>query len=144
MNREEFLRELEKSLRGKVDEREIARQVQYYDSYITNEMNCGRTLEDIMEELGSPRLIAKTIIQTYSIKDNPINRHYSNNDNRYEEFEEDSAKDRIKIGVWKIITVIVTFMILILVLGIIFSVLKYVVPLVVIILALYIIFKLIT
>lgn len=143
MSKEEFLRELEKSLKGKVDDREIARQLQYYESYINNEINAGRSIEDVMKELGSPRLIAKTIIQTYSIKDNPINRNYAGRNYGYEEAE-DNAGGNIKSGLWKAIAIVCIFAVLMLVLGIIFSVLKIVMPVVVMVIAAYIIFKLLT
>ena len=74
MSKAEFLDGLGKSLEGKVDAREYRSQMEYYSSYISKEVASGRSEEEVVGELGDPRLIAKTIVQTYSMKDNPINR----------------------------------------------------------------------
>lgn len=76
MSKAEFLDGLGKSLEGKVDAREYRSQMEYYSSYISKEVASGRSEEEVVGELGDPRLIAKTIVQTYSMKDNPINRQY--------------------------------------------------------------------
>ena len=39
-------------------------QLRYYDDYIRSERQKGRSEADIMEELGDPRLIARTILDT--------------------------------------------------------------------------------
>ena len=38
--------------------------VNYYEDYINTEIRKGRTEEEVLESLGDPRLIARTIIQT--------------------------------------------------------------------------------
>ena len=70
MNTQEFLHELERSLRGKVDDRELKKQSEYYSSYIKNEINAGHTEEEVLMKLGDPRLIARTIVQAYNMKYN--------------------------------------------------------------------------
>ena len=62
MSKEEFLQTLREALAGEVPEGLIQENVQYYDQYITAEMRKGRTAQNIIEELGGPRIIAKTII----------------------------------------------------------------------------------
>ena len=64
MNKEEFLQGLTKALSGKVPPEAIRENLRYYEEYIRTEMGKGRSESDIMEELGSPRLIARTIIDT--------------------------------------------------------------------------------
>ena len=39
----------------------INAQLDYYDKYISDEMKKGKTEKEVLEELGDPRLIAKTI-----------------------------------------------------------------------------------
>lgn len=63
MNREEFIGVLERTLRGAgASEALIWDNINYYSNYFREEMNKGRSEEDIIGELGDPRLIAKTII----------------------------------------------------------------------------------
>ncbi|NBH73873.1 DUF1700 domain-containing protein [Clostridiaceae bacterium] len=64
MNKEEFLQGLTKALAGKVPPDAMRENLRYYEEYIRTEMEKGRSENDIMEELGSPRLIARTIIDT--------------------------------------------------------------------------------
>lgn len=64
MNREEFLQGLQKSLSGNVPPQVVRENLQYYQDYISTEQQKGRTEADIMEELGEPRLIARTIMDT--------------------------------------------------------------------------------
>ena len=64
MNTGEFLSRLEDALRGKVSNQVIEANLQYYRDYITGEIRKGRTEEQVMDDLGDPRLIARTIIET--------------------------------------------------------------------------------
>ena len=62
MNKKEFLDGLRQSLEGEVDSSVIDQNIQYYQHYISSQG--GMDEESIVEELGSPRLIAKTIIES--------------------------------------------------------------------------------
>lgn len=64
MNREAFIDALRRALYGKVDDYTLADHVRYYENYIAQEMARGRSEEEIMDELGDPRLIARTILET--------------------------------------------------------------------------------
>ena len=64
MNKEEFLRGLVNALSGNVPPQVVRDQLRYYDDYIRSERQKGRTESEIMEELGDPRLIARTIMDT--------------------------------------------------------------------------------
>ncbi len=64
MTQIEFVTELEQALRGNVNERVIQENVRYYNSYISEQKAAGKSDEEIFASLGSPRLIAKTIIDT--------------------------------------------------------------------------------
>ena len=63
MSKEEFLRELEEALAGDVPEAVIRDNVSYYGSYLSQEMAKGRSVEEIVSEIGEPFIIAKTIIE---------------------------------------------------------------------------------
>lgn len=64
MTKTEFLQELNEALQGEVPAGVIQENMRYYDNYISQELTKGRTEEDIMEELGGPRIIARTIIDS--------------------------------------------------------------------------------
>jgi len=70
MNSEQFLNELEEALSGSISPSSVTENIRYYEEYIATERRKGRTDEEIMEELGDPRLIARTIIDTseFSVK----------------------------------------------------------------------------
>lgn len=64
MNREEFLQGLQSALSGAVPPGVLQENLRYYDDYIRTEIRNGRTESQVMEELGDPRLIARTILDT--------------------------------------------------------------------------------
>lgn len=61
MTREEFLRALRAELSNSVSEERIREQLSYYQDYIASECKKGRSEEEVVSELGEPRLLAKTI-----------------------------------------------------------------------------------
>lgn len=65
MTRQEFIDELRIALQGQVDQATINDSVSYYETYIIQESRKGRSEDEVIEGLGSPRLIAKTIIDDY-------------------------------------------------------------------------------
>lgn len=64
MRKTEFLQELREALDGEVPASVIQSNVSYYDQYISQEAAKGRSEEAVIEEIGSPRLIARTIIDS--------------------------------------------------------------------------------
>lgn len=64
MTKQEFLQELRQALGAEVDSYTVQDNVNYYDHYITDEITAGRTEEDVLNELGDPWLIARTIIDS--------------------------------------------------------------------------------
>lgn len=66
MTKSEFLENLEMKLSGEVSLRVINQNLSYYNEYIDNAIGQGKSEEEVLEELGSPFLIAKTIIDMNS------------------------------------------------------------------------------
>lgn len=64
MNRQEFLTELRIALQGQVDQATIRDNLEYYENYIMQEARKGRSEQEVIDELGNPRLLAKTIISS--------------------------------------------------------------------------------
>ncbi len=67
MDRETFLRELRIALQGQISQVKVNENLAYYENYIMEQSRKGRTEEQVIEELGNPRLIAKTIIDTTDV-----------------------------------------------------------------------------
>ena len=64
MSRREFLEVLRGQLSGQMTQGRAAAHVRYYEDYIQSQVRNGRSESDVLEELGDPRLIAKTLIDT--------------------------------------------------------------------------------
>ncbi len=64
MNRVEFIRQLRIALSGSVNFNIVEENIRYYEDYIDMEIRKGKSEEQVLKELGNPRLIAKTIIET--------------------------------------------------------------------------------
>ena len=62
MTEEEFLTELSEALRGKVSAEVIDVNLRYYREYLSRQREAGRKEEDIIAEIGTPQMIAKTIL----------------------------------------------------------------------------------
>lgn len=62
MGKLEFLQTLSEKLSEELPRSVVISNLRYYESYIDNEVAKGRLLESVMDELGDPYMIARTII----------------------------------------------------------------------------------
>lgn len=62
MTKQEFLDELKEALSGEVSPESMMDSYRYYAAYIEDAVNAGKNEEQVIEELGSPLLIARSII----------------------------------------------------------------------------------
>ncbi|MBP3338412.1 MAG: DUF1700 domain-containing protein [Lachnospiraceae bacterium] len=60
----QFLKSLYDALQGSMTKEQIYSHIQYYNEYIDKEMEKGFSEKEVVEKLGNPRLIAKTIMET--------------------------------------------------------------------------------
>jgi|BioPla2DNA2_1021312.scaffolds.fasta_scaffold192127_1 uncharacterized membrane protein len=81
MNKQEFLDILKNSLDGEVNPVIIEQNIRYYDQYIGKRSQVEE--EEILDLLGDPRLIAKTIIEA---------ERASSETNRYSEYYQDDKR----------------------------------------------------
>jgi Predicted membrane protein len=86
MTKESFLDELRAALLGELPEAEIENNIRFYDTYISARSDTGT--EEVFEQLGSPRLIAKTIIETYQVSHGPMYSNSSKRDKGYKDLNE--------------------------------------------------------
>ena len=66
MTRQEFIRKLQEALNGKLDAATIQDHLKFYDDYIIEEMRKGKSEQEVLELLGDPWAIAKTIVDALS------------------------------------------------------------------------------
>lgn len=83
MNTTEFLETLGAQLAGQMQEGKAAAHVRYYRDYIGEQIRKGRSEEEVLAELGDPRLIAKTLVDTDPEAGQEIYSSYG--DQEYEE-----------------------------------------------------------
>ena len=102
LSKTEFLDILYNQLSGQMPEGSVAAHVQYYRNYIEDEQQKGRTETDILNDLGDPRLIARTLLDTEVGAGNPQNGStysaiYNEADSDYNEYDSsDSARGHVK------------------------------------------------
>ncbi len=61
MNRQEFIAELRRAMSGDFSTTEIEDAVSYYEDYMDMQIKKGKREEEVLRELGNPRLIAKSM-----------------------------------------------------------------------------------
>lgn len=71
MNELEFIRLLKETLDGQVPPSVIRENVRYYEEYISEQKRNGRSVSEVLEELGDPRLIARTIVEASGAEEDP-------------------------------------------------------------------------
>lgn len=128
MSKKEFLATLQEALAGQIPEGEIATQLDYYKSYIHN----SDSEKQALEELGDPRLIARTIIASYEASKGPMAGYYTNqarteysNSNRArEQFDQSGQEDRQLTWYEKLLWCIITIAMVAVVFSILFLVLR--------------------
>ncbi|MBU5480981.1 DUF1700 domain-containing protein [Blautia sp. MSJ-19] len=81
MDKNEFLDILRSQLSGQMPESQINTHIQYYRNYIEERMQSGNSESEIMNELGDPRLIARTLLDTEVGENTP----YLDADSAYEQ-----------------------------------------------------------
>ena len=102
MSKTEFLDILYNQLSGQMPEGSVAAHVQYYRNYIEDEQQKGHTETDILNDLGDPRLIARTLLDTEVGAGNPQNGStysaiYNEADSYYNKYDSsDSARGHVK------------------------------------------------
>lgn len=134
MNKGEFLEGLKERLSGEVPEHEVYEHLRYYEHYLEEEIRSGKTEEEAVEALGSPYLIAKTILdmegQEQNISDEPADEEseYSSYYKETGPIKNHRGKE-IKINTWyaKIISFVVVLLILIFIFAIVGSVMALVI-----------------
>lgn len=146
MNRSEFIKELREALKNSVNEAAVQENVRYYAGYIEDEVKKGRNEKEVIEELGDPWLIAKTIATTPGNQSASQRYDRVDEDYNYTKSSEEGKKKHGNIHAfdlsskWKIVLLIVAivailFVVFSIVSGIISMLMPFLGPLLLIIIA---------
>lgn len=136
MTRNEFLEKLKEALSAEMDMHEIQSHLNYYTDYIDTELKNGQSEEDVLDELGDPWIIAKSLVeapgntyggQVYESCPDADERRSSD----YGGYEEDSHRVHVfGIDAWwkKLLLVIVIVGIVCLLFAIVSGIVSFVAP----------------
>ena len=139
MRKNEFLDELRKALSSDLSNKEIQDNIDYYRDYINTEISKGRTEEDVMNELGDPWIIARTIKDAsgYANADEVV---FETDGNGYTK----ESTEKAPSDTWrKIKGILIVIAVLLVVFTIIRGVIRIVLPIAIPLIAVYIIVKII-
>lgn len=90
-DRFEFLEKLRQSLAGRMDSSSLQDTLNYYQEYFEIQMRSGKSEQELLEQLGDPRLLAKSILQAEQ-------RSSTVQDEEYEEIHQDEKKVTFYMG----------------------------------------------
>lgn len=90
MTKREFLDTLRTQLQGELSGAQIEGHLRYYNEYISEAVAQGRTEEEVLEELGNPVFIAKTILDMSDSAQNADFYSQSYRQDNYERYEDGS------------------------------------------------------
>ena len=122
MTKEEFITTLRKSLTGKVSSDVVNENVSYYEEYIATGVRAGRSEEEVVNGLGDPRLLAKSIVETSGASDNS-NKERIVGEGSAEEAFEDVKRKIGKLPSWAV--TIIAIVLAVIVVSIVFAALRF-------------------
>lgn len=106
MNRSEFLKRLREALENDLSGQVVQENVDYYNQYISDEVKSGKCEEEVLEMLGDPWMLARTVIDAPG-GDKQSNGQEAEADNQRKKEESNSERTtKISTGWWKKVAVI--------------------------------------
>lgn len=148
MTKQEFLEKLRLALNGRVSSVQLMENLRYYEDYINTEIRKGRGEEEVLADLGDPRLIARTIVETggggsgeFQGSGDGAEEYASGGGNRQRGFRERDRRNRapeetssgvffrLPLWVWAVLVILVVVLVLSLVFSIISALLPVILPL---------------
>lgn len=148
MNKQEFIEQLRRSLSSINDYTFVNDTISYYENYIESQIRMGKSEEEVMRELGDPRLIAKSIRATH------VEEEETDSQGTKREYQDTaySSKGRhtllningrqINMPSWLLKTL--TIIILVVVFYLVFTILRWMAPFICIGIFAYMIYRIIT
>lgn len=125
MTKQEFLEELKSALSGVVSSEVMMDSYRYYSNYIEEEIRNGKTEKQVLDELGKPTLIARSIIAA-NTRDRSADEEYTEDgrtrkvkrkEHKAEKEKREQKEFHFEFNAWyaKIIYAVVLFLLIMLV-----------------------------
>lgn len=129
MEKAEFLEILRSQLSEELNPSQVDSNMRYYDSYIAQEAANGKTEQEVIAQLGDPRLIARTIVDTSAQNGNEEYREASFAGQ--EDTDEKGRVHRLDLTTWygKLIVILIAAGIMVLLVTILSALLPIILPL---------------
>lgn len=131
MDRVEFTDKLQHALAGGMNSAGVAENVRYYQEYIDVEIRKGRSEKEVLESLGDPRLLAKSIIEANKRAgmNEGTNRNYDEETSDHAYGDQDRSIQAVRMPGWLIILILVVVGLLII--GVAFSIISVLAPVII-------------
>lgn len=142
MNKEEFLAQLKLALGGNISGALVQENLDYYNNYIMEEVRKGKSEREVMEMLGDPWILARTIIDANDGTDQETVYEAGGDTGSYKQgssyaYEEQGERPRggfadlLRMDTWwkKLLVVLAVVMVLMLVVSIITGLVRLLLPL---------------
>lgn len=127
MDRIEFMDNLQRTLAGKLNSSSVNENIRYYQDYIDTQIRMGMNEQSVMDQLGDPRLLAKSIIEASKHSgldaEHEVNEVYEDGEAFREETRETKA---FRMPGWLLLVIVV--LIIVLIFGMITSLLSFLLP----------------
>ena len=138
MSKQVFLDQLRKSIASINDYEFINDTIAYYEDYIESEIRKGSTEQEVLSNLGEPRLIAKSILATHDFdSEGTESTQHSETNSGEKVFNRKGKKYRIPIWLYKILIIICA----VAVIGLAFVLISWLAPVIVIAALAYFLYK---
>ncbi len=140
MNKQEFIEKLQHALAGGLSSSLVADNVRYYQDYIETEIRKGKSEQEVLAQLGEPRLLAKSIIEAnkragasygsnQEYDEEVANNSYAGEQNIY---DENYGQNIVKMPRW--LTLLIIGVIALVILGVVTSLLSFFSPVIIVVL----------
>ena len=148
MKKQEFLDSLKLALSNRVSASVVTENIMYYEDYINTQVRMGKSEEEVIELLGDPRLLARSIAEANKragLNQAPEAEYRNagpNSSSQYTGYGEDTNQRKaVRMPGWLIALVMIAVIVLIFV--VIFSVLSFLAPIILIVLFISLMVKLV-
>ena len=145
MTKNEFFETLQRSLNGYLSKPEVMENIRYYEEYFRSQEAAGKSEEEILNRLGDPRLIARTIVEAKEREAGVTEEYYSSEtiveDEGRQENPEFSGGKVYRMPGW--LLAVIAIAVIVLIIGVVTSVLSFILPILLPVLLVLLIVKLI-
>ena len=128
MSKQEFINILRASLSGQVPAAVVSENVTYYEDYINSQIRMGRTEQEVLQSLGNPRLIAKSIIDASKAVGQDAKNYSRETSSGYRDEVGHKPLRKIKLPIWLVLLLV--FLAIFLIMGIVMRLLFFFAPLI--------------